>query len=135
MSSIGVVLFDLISDHPSEYQGKCPLKTFKACIGEATNNIAEYSALIKALQISVEEFSEHLVIFMDSLLVIQQVKGVFKVTKPHLRKLFLKVKELERDLKKVDYIHIPRDQNQLADSVANEALDESGPSLFGLFEN
>lgn len=97
-------------------------------IGETTNNVAEYKAVIKAFEIAhdfkVHEITHH----MDSELVKKQLTGEYRLKAEHLRPLFLKVKELEKKFKKVTYVHVPREHPQMkrADRQVNRALDEAG---------
>lgn len=100
-------------------------------IGHATNNIAEYSAILEALG-WITENSEKLqevtkiVFFLDSLLVCSQIKGLYKVKNKELRLMVFKVREKEAEIKKqIFYEHIPREQNKKADSLVNMALDNN----------
>lgn len=96
-------------------------------IGETTNNVAEWQALIKALEHIKEKNIQvnQLDFYLDSMLVVKQVKREYKVKKPHLQKLFIKAHQLLQELEstKVSFYHIPRDKNKIADSLANQALD------------
>lgn len=96
-------------------------------IGETTNNVAEWQALIKALE-HIKENSiqaNQLNFYLDSMLVVKQINREYKVKKPHLQTLFIKAHQLLQELKltKVSFSHIPREQNKIADSLANQALD------------
>ncbi len=102
------------------------LKEYKEFLGENyTNNEAEYFALLKALELVKPLGTEMIFIFSDSELLVQQVKGKYQVRKEHLQKLFTKVKKLEKIFKKVTYQHIAREENELADKLANAAIDEA----------
>ncbi|MEK9143707.1 MAG: ribonuclease HI family protein [Patescibacteria group bacterium] len=102
-------------------------------IGETTNNVAEYSAVLEALrnlksQITMtnEMAKEKNIIHfcLDSNLVVQQLNGVFKVKDPNLRKLFFDVRMLEHEVGgAVTYTYVPREQNRRADYLVNQALD------------
>jgi len=98
-------------------------------IGIATNNIAEYTAVLKALEWLIENKSklegvEQINAFMDSLLVCQQLKGIYKVKKPHLLSIMNKIRETENKLGvSITYRHIPRELNKEADKMVNIALD------------
>lgn len=91
-------------------------------LGEATNNEAEYQALIlgvkKALACEVEEIR----IFMDSELVVRQLSGLYRVKNPRLSILFKQVKDLLSRFSSYVIIHIPRENNREADRMANEAI-------------
>ncbi len=99
--------------------------TFKQYIGEATNNVAEYSAVILGLEKALELSAEHVDVFLDSELVQQQLVGNYKVKNPELGKLFVKVWNLQQKFKKVTYTHIPREKNKIADKLVNEAIDQA----------
>ncbi len=100
------------------------VETYKSAIGVATNNYAEYIALLEGLKRALKRKPETLKIFMDSQLVVEQIKGNYKVKHPTLRKLFREVKELLAQVPKWKIDFVPRNQNKLADQLANEALDE-----------
>ena len=97
------------------------------CIGTNTNNVAEYTAVLKALEYTSTHLHTwaELDFFMDSLLVAQQLSGVYKIKNPVLFELAQKIKELEKLFKAVTYTHVPRAQNFIADKLANRALDEN----------
>lgn len=95
-------------------------------IGIATNNFAEYSAVLKALEYLHKNYNvKNLQVnfFMDSKLVAEQLSGRFKIKSINLKPLFNKIKMLTASLQAVSYQHIPRQSNKLADSLANQALD------------
>lgn len=98
-------------------------------IGIATNNTAEYKAVIEALEWVIENreiFPPDLEIsfFLDSLLICSQIKGTFKVKDSNLRSLLNLVREKEAQIKfPIVYAHIPREQNKNADRMVNHALD------------
>lgn len=95
-------------------------------LGVATNNVAEYEAVISALSYlsDLRDLSE-LNFFLDSNLVVNQLNGLFKVKNGTLRELLLKVRALEQELTGVlvTYQYVPREQNQEADRLVNETLD------------
>lgn len=95
-------------------------------IGIATNNVAEYTAVIEALLFLEKEFSgEALDFYIDSQLVVSQLTGKFKVKNAGIRDLVMKVKGLESSFKTVSYTHIPREKNKEADALVNLALDRA----------
>lgn len=98
-------------------------------IGNSTNNIAEYTAIIEALiwisdnKDKTGKF-EKITILMDSLLACQQLKGLYRVKTPHIIELFIKVRNLEKRIgAHFSYQHIRRELNKEADSLVNAALD------------
>ena len=93
-------------------------------IGITTNNIAEYEALLHGVKWVVDnEPDAELVIKMDSLLIVNQIKGLFKVKNPGLLPKYLEVKKLLATLKKYEISHTYREGNSVADGLVNEALD------------
>jgi len=102
------------------------LKQHKAKIGITTNNVAEYTALTEALKQASKLTKDSISVFSDSQLMIRQLKGEYKVKKPHLRKLYERVKSLESNFESIAYNNVRRtDKNiKVVDSLANEALDE-----------
>ncbi|MDB5189654.1 MAG: ribonuclease [Parcubacteria group bacterium] len=106
-------------------------------LGVATNNIAEYEAILRGLtKLRDEYLHEHLqgckvTIKMDSKLVIEQLKGNYKVKHPNLVPRYLEVKNLiARSFPDVEYIHVRREFNKDADALANKAMDKGhkGPT-------
>ena len=95
-------------------------------IGVATNNVAEYRALIAGLEKAVELGIEELEVVSDSELLVHQMRGDWKVKNEALRELWLDANDLEKKLGKVTYTAVRREHNELADSLVNEALDASG---------
>ena len=94
-------------------------------IGEATNNIAEYCALIAALTLAKALGADEVESYLDSELVVRQLGGVYKVKADHIRQLITEVRQLEGKFKKVTYQHVPREHARLAqaDKLVNQALD------------
>ena len=98
--------------------------THKKYLGEATNNFAEYSAIVLALEEAKKLKVEEIEMFLDSELAVKQLNREFKIKNEELGKLFIKIYNLEHSFKKVSFNHIPREMNQLADRLANQAMDE-----------
>ncbi|MFZ5627078.1 MAG: ribonuclease HI family protein [Bacillota bacterium] len=92
-------------------------------LGLATNNVAEYTALIKGLAAAQALGVTELVVKADSELMIRQLNGIYKVKNEGLKPLFARVQELARSFPQVTYQHIPRELNQRADALANQAMD------------
>ena len=100
-------------------------------LGETTNNVAEYEAVLRGLKKLADEYSESIMkhaeleIRMDSKLVIEQLKGAYKVKHPNLIPRYLEVKNLiARSFGKVSFTHVPREKNKDADELANRAMDK-----------
>jgi ribonuclease HI len=92
-------------------------------IGDATNNVAEYRALLLAIQLAKELEADEVELIGDSKLIVEQVRGNWKVKQEHLRPLHTKAKDVLRDLPKWSIRHVMRDDNTRADELLNEALD------------
>ncbi|MFA5133988.1 MAG: ribonuclease HI family protein [Patescibacteria group bacterium] len=99
------------------------VKEYGEYIGETTNNQAEYKALISALNTAKEMGAEEVSVFMDSELVVKQIKGEYKVKHPELAPLFLKIHNLRGQFKKFSVMHVLREKNKEADRLVNEAID------------
>lgn len=94
-------------------------------IGETTNNVAEYQALLSTLVKARELGATHVECYLDSQLVVRQMKREYKVKDARLGELFLKVYNLCVQLGKVDFFHVPREQNKVADKLVNQAIDKA----------
>ena len=92
-------------------------------IGSATNNVAEYRAVIAGLEAARAFPARLLRLRSDSMLVIRQLEGEWKVKQPHLKPLRARALELLGEWPKIDLAHVPRDQNADADLLVNAALD------------
>ena len=92
-------------------------------IGEATNNVAEYSGLIAGLRKAVELHVPELEVVSDSELMVKQMRGEYRVKNEALRELSFEAARLARGLENVEYRHVKRAHNELADRLVNEALD------------
>ncbi len=96
-------------------------------LGITTNNVAEYTAVVKALQfvLTNDPSVESILFRLDSLLVASQMSGKFKIKHPAMRDLFIQAKKLESQLTAtVEFTQVPREQNKVADSYVNKALDD-----------
>ena len=93
-------------------------------LGVATNNYAEYSALICALRCAVLSRCDELVVFADSELVVKQIAGVYQVRNEGIRPLYESARRWMALLAKVSIQHIPREKNKEADKLANLAMDK-----------
>lgn len=112
-ASIGVVL---------EEEGR-EVSTISKTLGIATNNEAEYQALIAGLEEAANLGYEEVAAFADSELMIKQLNGEYKVKSENVKPLFKQAKELEKKFKSINYTHIKREKNKKADKLANLALD------------
>ena len=94
-------------------------------IGLATNNVAEYAALVAGLERAVEVGVDELEVISDSELLVKQMRGEYRVKNRVLQDLFLDASRLARRIQRVTYTAVRREHNELADSLVNEALDAS----------
>jgi ribonuclease HI len=94
-------------------------------IGVATNNVAEYRALIAGLEKAVELGIDELDVVSDSELLVKQMQGEYRVKNEALRELNDEANSLERKLGRVRYTAVRREHNELADKLVNEALDSA----------
>jgi ribonuclease HI len=95
-------------------------------IGEATNNVAEYRAMLLGIELAKELGAAEVELIGDSQLIVQQILGNYKVKQDHLRPLHTKVSDALRELPKWSMRSVKREQNVRADELVNEALDSLG---------
>ncbi len=93
-------------------------------IGEATNNVAEYRALLLGIDLAKELGADEVEFVGDSKLIVEQVKGNWKVKQEHLRPLHTKARDALRGLSTWSIRHVKREENTRADDLLNEALDK-----------
>ena len=99
------------------------IATVSSYIGNGTNNRAEYIAAIEGVKKAIQLQAEEIELRMDSLLVVRQVEGLWKIKHPSLKILNQELKHALNSLKNWRVKHVPREKNQRADSLANMALD------------
>lgn len=104
-------------------------KKIGECIGNRTNNDAEYEALILGLQ-KIKHFlgkdktkKAEVECFLDSELVVKQLNHEYKLKEPRIQQYFIEIWNLMLDFREVSFRHIPREKNKIADALVNEALD------------
>ncbi len=115
-AGIGIVIYDELGNIIEEH---------KEYIGKATNNVAEYTALVIAIKRAQKFEPEEIECRLDSELVVKQLTGVYKVKEPGMKELFNQIKDLIF-FKNITFSHIRREFNKEADKLVNEALDEAG---------
>jgi len=103
-----------------------PLESLGKYIGRHTNNVAEYYALIAALDYAAASGIKRLRVYSDSQLIVNQIKGLYKVKHPDLRPLHERAKKQAATLEAFTIQYVPREQNGDADALANAALDNTG---------
>jgi ribonuclease HI len=97
----------------------------KGTLGRSTNNAAEYAGLLAALRYALDHGHRELRVRSDSLLLVQQMKGAYRVKHPGLQPLHEEATRLATRLDRVVYEHVPRHLNARADKLANLAMDEA----------
>lgn len=108
------------------YEDNVEIWSLGVFVGEKqTNNYAEYYGLIYGLEEAVKRGIEHITVKGDSLLVIRQMKGEYQVKSENLLKLYEHTKVLEKYFKKIEFIHIYRNENKRADYLSNIGLQSS----------
>ncbi|MDP1884230.1 MAG: ribonuclease HI family protein [Candidatus Moranbacteria bacterium] len=110
-------------------------KRYGECIGEKTNNEAEYAALIfglkKLKQLTGSKAKQsHIRCYLDSELVVKQLNHEYKLKDARIQDFFIEIWNLMLDFSKAEFIHIPREKNKIADALVNEALDAQQNKLF-----
>ncbi|MGH7174875.1 MAG: reverse transcriptase-like protein [Minisyncoccia bacterium] len=99
-------------------------------LGIATNNVAEYTAIVRALEqlaelLGARAKGAEILVEMDSQLVVKQMRGEYKIKHPNMRPLAARVQALAPQFKSVAFKHIPREENGDADALANAAMDRA----------
>lgn len=108
------------------------VNTANRYLGEATNNQAEYRALILGLELVKKTYPHHstqdisLNVYMDSELIVRHMLGEYKVRAIELLPLFTEAKTLAGQFGTIDFIHVPREKNAQADALVNQCLDRQG---------
>ena len=118
-AAIGAVVYDTTTDRPQL------VATVSECIGVTTNNVAEYRALIAGLEAVAHLHAEVIHVRADSMLIIKQLRGEWKVKHANMRPLHEEARSLLAAYSVVDLQHVPRAENIEADTLVNAALDAS----------
>jgi ribonuclease HI len=116
-SAIGAVVFDPATDPPTL------VAEVSECIGVTTNNVAEYRALIAGLEAVAHLRARVVHVRADSLLVIKQLRGEWRVKHANIKPLHAEARALLAEYEVVDLQHVPREENTEADALVNQALD------------
>jgi ribonuclease HI len=98
-------------------------------LGITTNNVAEYAALLAALERSHALGLDELTIRSDSQLLVEQMNGGYRVKAPHLKPLWLRARTLAAAFRRFSIVHVPRERNRAADALANHAIDHRASTL------
>ncbi len=102
-----------------------PLLSKGFYLGKKTNNEAEYLALLRGLKLIQQFNPEKVICYLDSQLVANQLNGIYKIKQSHLQKLAIKIFTEARKFKRVEFKHVPREENKEADKEVNKAIDEA----------
>jgi len=98
-------------------------------LGKATNNVAEYQALLHGLRFALARGASAVDVFSDSELVVRQLEGLYRVKNPGLQPLYREAQALIARFTRARLAHVPREQNREADALANRAVDEKRSHL------
>jgi len=98
-------------------------------LGITTNNVAEYAALLAALERAHLLGLEELAVRSDSQLLVEQMNGGYRVKAPHLKPLWLRARTLAAGLRRFAITHVPRERNRIADALANRAMEDHASTL------
>ena len=120
-AAVGAVVLDASVD-PAEV-----IATVSETIGVATNNVAEYQALIRGLEVAAEHPADRIEVRADSQLLVRQLEGRYRVKHEGLIPLHRRAKELLAPYAEVDLAHVRREDNTDADALVNAALDAVEP--------
>jgi ribonuclease HI len=116
-AAIGAVVYDTTAEPPLR------LFTVSERIGTTTNNVAEYQAVVRGLEVAAPLHARRVHVRADSQLLIRQLEGTYRVKSPGLRPLYDRARELLADYDEVVLEHVPREENVEADTLVNAALD------------
>jgi phosphoribosyl 1,2-cyclic phosphate phosphodiesterase len=130
-AAAGAALID--ADRPgAERPDAPPVATISAALGRQTNNVAEWTAVVRALDLAAELGAEDVLLLLDSMLVVEQIRGRWRVKDAKLAPLHAEAISGLRRFRRWNARHVPRSENATADALANEALDRvaaGGPAL------
>lgn len=98
-------------------------------LGITTNNVAEYAALLAALERAHLLGLKELAVRSDSQLLVEQMNGGYRVKAPHLKPLWLRARTLAAGLRRFAITHVPRERNRIADALANRAIEDHASTL------
>lgn len=115
-AAIGVIIRD---------ENKKTLRAYGEYLGKQTNNYAEYAALISGLKQAAKLGADEVECFLDSELIVKQMRREYKVKEPTLQKMFIQAYNAATRFKKVSYRHTMREGNVEADRLVNETLDKN----------
>jgi ribonuclease HI len=130
-ASAGAVLIDMRRPDARDPRA-VPDATISEFLGVQTNNVAEYTAVVRALTLAEELGAREVAMLLDSKLIVEQLAGRWRVKDAKLIPLWEASRRLLRGLDRWSAVHVPRAQNSLADALCNEAIDRvaaGGPPI------
>jgi len=117
-AGLGAVIYD---------EDKNILFEISEYLGVTTNNQAEYKGVLQAIKKAKELKAKELTFYLDSELIVKQMKGQYRVKNRDLIPLYMKIRKYVLEFQKVEFNHVRREYNKEADALANMAMDEHGP--------
>ncbi len=105
--------------------GETTIVAFGEYLGKTTNNIAEYTAVVRALETVRDLGAKEVDCYMDSELIVKQMKGIYRVKNAGLAPLYLRIRNLMHSFRVVHFHHVPRERNKEADAQVNIAIDRA----------
>lgn len=105
------------------YTGEELVEVVSEYIGQTTNNVAEYYAFIKGLEKARDLGAKEVDCYLDSELLVKQLSGEYRVKNEGLKPLYSRVRKIINDFNRVTVKHVPREENKVADKMANQGID------------
>jgi ribonuclease HI len=117
-AGLGAVIYD---------ENKSKVFEISEFLGVTTNNQAEYKGVLQAIKKAQELKAKELIFYLDSELVVKQMKGQYRVKNKDLLPLYMEIRKYILEFQKVEFNHVRREYNKEADALANMAMDEHSP--------
>ena len=130
-ASLGAALYDLVRADARDPQAR-PDASISAFLGVQTNNVAEYTGTLRALELAAELGAREVHLLLDSKLIVEQLAGRWRVRDAKLIPLWTACRQSLAGFERWSATHVPRAQNSVADALANEAIDRvavGGPAI------
>jgi ribonuclease HI len=117
-AGLGAVIYD---------ENKSKVFEISEFLGVTTNNQAEYKGVLQAIKKAQELKAKELIFYLDSELIVKQMKGQYRVKNKDLLPLYMEIRKYILEFQKVEFNHVRREYNKEADALANMAMDEHSP--------
>jgi ribonuclease HI len=130
-ASLGAALYDLVRADARDPRAR-PDASISAFLGVQTNNVAEYTGTLRALELAEELGAREVHLLLDSKLIVEQLAGRWRVRDAKLIPLWTACRQILAGFERWSATHVPRAQNSVADALANEAIDRvalGGPAI------